>query len=486
MSSIVHPARPRRRSSAVFAFVAAGLGPAVLAGCAATPITDPVAELLDPGASPSRQVEAVGLIGADAAPGPAELEALAGAVSRPVESPEVRLAAVRRLAEFDRDAARRVLRRTIPNMNAWRGLDALCGFIAERGMVELAPALVSSWSRRIPGFDGTEFERPEAIALAALHGEDAVMDSIYDVLLGGDSISNAALRARTWELLHRLGERSRLAELVERHSASENDLMMQDLAAGIRDLGILPRNREEILWLRTLRDPAFSGTWSEAREAIAAVPESRRLALELRDLPIVIAARRHRPDLLAASAADLEAGLAERLRGARLVSREDRSGPSVGRDRLGAWRGRLTWSDLAAMHLVLQAMEVPQVRDHLFDFADRDREDRGTEYGGVLSLDRQGRFELLEFEPRVRTNDRRFVATQAMLDRAYTSLFHFHLHAQDHDNRAWAGPGAGDLDYADALRANCLVFSFINRDEMNLDYYRHGRVSVDLGSVRRP
>ena len=73
-----------------------------------------------------------------------------------------------------------------------------------------------------------------------------------------------------------------------------------------------------------------------------------------------------------------------------------------------------------------------------------------------------------------------------MLNAAYTAVFHFHFHAQRYRNERYACPGVGDLNYADSTRANCLVFSFVGVDALNIDFYRHGRVIVDLGDVRRP
>jgi len=70
-----------------------------------------------------------------------------------------------------------------------------------------------------------------------------------------------------------------------------------------------------------------------------------------------------------------------------------------------------------------------------------------------------------------------------MFDAAYTSLFHFHFHAQKHRNGDHAGPGLGDKNYADNTRANCLVLTFVNSKTMNVDYYRHGHVVVDLGTI---
>lgn len=70
-----------------------------------------------------------------------------------------------------------------------------------------------------------------------------------------------------------------------------------------------------------------------------------------------------------------------------------------------------------------------------------------------------------------------------MFDAGYVALFHFHFHAQSHDNRRYAGPGFGDVQYAEATRANCLVLTFVADDAMNVDFYRHGGVRVDLGAM---
>jgi hypothetical protein len=42
------------------------------------------------------------------------------------------------------------------------------------------------------------------------------------------------------------------------------------------------------------------------------------------------------------------------------------------------------------------------------------------------------------------------------------------------------------MAYADNTRANCLVFTFVDENTMNLDFYRHDGVLVDLGVILRP
>jgi hypothetical protein len=153
--------------------------------------------------------------------------------------------------------------------------------------------------------------------------------------------------------------------------------------------------------------------------------------------------------------------------------------------RLYEVKSKLTWGDLAAMLIAVRAQQVQPVADHMFRYAERDKVDTSSELGGVIALDSKDRFEILEFPPMVRKHDNEYLASQAMLDAAYTAIFHFHLHAQNYRNVEFAGPGFGDINYADGTRANCLVFTFINEKTLNVDYYRHDRVVVDLGVITK-
>lgn len=358
--------------------------------------------------------------------------------------------------------------------------------IAERGWTDLSPALVSSWSNRIGFVD--DFDRVEYQALVELYGPDGVIDAVFEMLVESNKPYQQGLRTRCWQLLDRLGQDDRLVELLETLPAESDDLMLVDLRAAVMDLGILPRTREEILWLRKLRQPAYSVFWSQAAAAVGALPESRRRELELRDIPIVVAASVHDPWLLGAGKDELYEHIYLHVRASRVHVDTGRFDgfPGDYPQRLFEHRDELTWGDLAAMIQAVRCVQVPQVADHLFDYAERDRQDRRTEYGGVIRLDGRDRFEILEFAPLFKRRDNEFIASQAMMDAAYTAVFHFHFHAQKHSNGRHAGPGVGDLNYADNVRANCLVLTFINDDTLNVDFYRHGRVIVDLGEVRRP
>ena len=283
-------------------------------------------------------------------------------------------------------------------------------------------------------------------------------------------------------------ERDRLVALLREGTIHPDDAFLRDLRAGVLELGLVPHNREEILWLRTLRMPEHAAFWAAAVEALAEVDSARRGTMALRDLPVAVSAKSHRPVLLALSDRELLRVVTGVVRGRRHYAQGSNIEGFAGRgsEDLATHLDRLTWGDAAAMVIALEALAVPEVVVHLFDYADRDHLDETTEYGGIIRLDAQGRFEVVEFPPRVRHHDRRFNAPQAMFDASYTAIFHFHFHAQAHVNRKYAGPGFGDSNYADNTRANCLVLTFIDRDTLNVDYYRHDRVVVDLGTITRP
>jgi hypothetical protein len=456
------------------------------AGCG-SPLTvdDPMAALANVDNGPRVHMAAMAAL--DAQPqDEAYLAALHRVVWKRGYTVDAREAAVQRLIQYDPEGLQRTLRQQLPRMTAWAGLTRLCEIIAEQGWTDLSPALVSSWARPTT-YVQEETDRPEYKALAGLFGAETVPDVVFDMLITSNKVSQQGLRTRCWDLLHRLGRREQLVRMLTERQIPADDAFMLDLKAGAEELGLVPHNREEILWLRKLRQPERRAFWDEAVAALTELSPSRRASLEFRDIPIVVSAARHEPDLLGMDESDLYARLGTSLRGRKHYSRGSNwdNQSANQRERLYEWRDELTWGDLAAMCIAIRALQVPQVVDHLFDYAERDRRDETTEYGGVIALDEKGRFEILEFPPRIREHDQKFIASQAMLDAAYTSLFHFHLHAQRHWNRDYAGPGFGDVNYADNTRANCLVFTFISEEAMNVDFYRHGRVIVDLGEIRR-
>ncbi|MBT8484683.1 MAG: hypothetical protein HKO59_00035 [Phycisphaerales bacterium] len=457
------------------------LGLPVIPGCASTvTVTDPLATLRAPDRGARAHRSALAELDTTP-PSPEYVEALHRAVWRPGYTVEIREAAARRLADHDLPALKRTLRQQLPRMTAWAGRTRLCEMIAEEGWIDLTPALVSGWA--VPVAAMPDEDRPEYKALVDLHGADQVDAVVFDLLVSARKVSEQGLRTRCWTLLHRLGGERDLTRLLEAETIDADDAFLLDLQAAARELGIVPANREEILWIRSLRRPEHADFWRQAAAALPRLTPDRRASMELRDVAVAVAAARHVPELLELSDAALYARVESAVRGQRHFSHGSNFGGQERRDRLYEWKRELTWGDLLAMTIAIEAMQVPEVVEHLLDFARRDQADRTTEYGGVLTLDDRGRFAVLEFPPRRREHDEKFIASQAMLDAAYTSLFHFHYHAQRNRNDRFAGPGFGDENYAENTRANCLVLTFVGPGVLNVDFYRHGRLQVDLGVV---
>jgi hypothetical protein len=473
-----------------------------LAACGAPPVvSDPMAELKTVPNSPRRQIVAMETLdarldaeidaGIDAEidtviDEEAYLETLHRMIWVPGYTVEVREAALDRLEQRDLPGLKRTIRNQIARLAAWRWLTRLCEIIADREWVDLTPGLVSSWARPMANISD-ERDRPEYQALARLYGADRVTDVVFDLMVETPDEWREAFRTRCWMLVQRLGRRDRLIELLRDGNFDPTDGMMVDLQRGADELGIVPHNREEILWIRAICKPEHAEYWSQAVEATRRLSPSRRADLEMRDLAVVVSAARHDPEMLGQDRAELMRRLEARLAGRRHYTTGSRNDPPAHRSsqRLRDVAKELTWGDLASMLTALQALEVPQVVDHLFDYAERDRLDETTEYGGVIDLDEKGRFEVLEFPPRIRRHDQRFNAPQAMFDAGYTALFHFHYHVQRFRNEEYAGPGYGDRDYAANTRANCLVMTYIAEGRLNVDYYRHDNVVVDLGVIEQ-
>jgi hypothetical protein len=448
---------------------------------------DPLAVLENPAAPSSRLVAAMRQLDAEP-PDAAYLASLRRLVASSSTPIEARKAAFERLLEHDRAALARQLELRLPREESelWRSW--VCGRIAELAWVEMTPTLIRSWAVPRPAWMIDSAPRPERQALERIYGAERLPAVLLRELVESDPVVATNLRMRCWELLLSLDREATLRELLADGRIGPADPLLRDLRLVVSELGVLPRTREEILWARAICTPPLAAYRQEVGGAVATLPPARRQSLRMRDLALVAASARHRPDLLAAEESSLYDALAARLSsrqaGRYAADFEGYGGGSP--EGLAARRRELRWSDLVAMHLALEAVDGLALRTHLFDLAERDRLDRTTEHGGVIALDEQGRFELLEFPPRSRIGDDRYVAPPELFEALRTGLFHFHLHAQQHENRRYAGPHLGDFAFADASGANCLVFTFIDSRTLNLDWYRDGRVVVDLGTIQRP
>jgi hypothetical protein len=392
------------------------------------------------------------------------------------------------LYDTDPKAVTAALENSLPRMGdiAWR--ERVCALVAERGMQDMVPTLIRAWANPATGFT-TGFalsERPERIALGRIVGENRVSESLLQTMREANPATQANLRARCWELLMKSGDEARLRALLADPAQWSGDGMLSDLARVATELGPMPITREEILWARKLCEPSRAAFFAAARDALAAMPRERRESVEIRSLPIAVAARVRRPELLTAEESALYAEIEARTKGRRRASPDFTGFGSGFSENLYEQRARAHWSDLAAMVLALDVLAEPALVRHVFEQADRDREDRTTEFGGVVALDDSGRGELLEFLPRSKNGDLRYESPQVLFDALYTGLFHFHNHAQKYENSVHAGPHMGDFAFADSTRCNGVVFSYLSADLIGVDFYRYDRFVVDLGAVERP
>jgi hypothetical protein len=464
------------------------LGSTVLPGCSGPQRAgDPIAVLNEPGRPGREYLEAMSV--ADrSADSPAYRDALRRMVVSPNYVVEARRAAYGRLKELDPKRLADVITANLAKMDAVLWREELCDRIASEQWRELTPALVHAWAAQVPAWATLGKERPERLAIAKMYGEERVVDALLDTMAAANPLTQTNLRMRCWQLALQEGQEARLRALLEDDDRVTKDPMLRDIRAGVRDFGVLPSTREEILWLQALRAQKSQDFWSSAQRAIQQLSPDRRAGLELRDIPVAATCAKSSPKLLTMSDLDLERFIEGSTGGEdrRIYSPDFEGYGNDFSERLSIHRPKLTWGDRAAMALAIEALAVPAVRRHVFEMADRDLADRGSEFGGLIRQDDQGRYELVEYPSASRGNDVRYEAPQKLMDSLYTGLFHVHFHAQTYEGHRYAGPHMGDFGFADSTRLNCLVFTFIDSGRLNVDYYRHGKIVVDLGVIERP
>lgn len=480
--------RPWRRGISTLGMACLSLSLVVaIGGCTATPAGDPLQSLSRTDLVPSRQLAAMQILDAEPT-NPEYLKALRKILVQPGFVRELRDEAWDRLMKYDLAGLKTSLELNLPKMQIYEWRTEVCQRIGELGWKDMTPTLVRGWAVVLPILGMKLLERPEYLALVKLWGKDRVPEVLYELLLKSDPIKEANLRSRCWELLLATGERDRILALLADEKIATTDSFILDMRRSASDLQIIPRNREEILWMRALRTPAKRAFWDAARAAAAKLPADIRSTLEPRDLSILVAAAGNRPELLVTSRDQLFDEISVRLAKEK-IHRYSASFEGFGAQLPETPHGHskeMGWGDCAAVLIALQALDQPAIRAHIFDIADRDLADRLTEYGGLMRLDDQGRFELIEYPAQSRGSDVKFEASNAMFDQGYDALFHFHNHAQAYDNQRYAGPHFGDFGYSDATGVNGLVFTFIDRNTINADFYRRGQVVIDLGTISRP
>ncbi len=494
---------------------------AIGAGCASTPPPAPAApappEVMgDEKASAAEREAAVGEawagVAADDAAGRAGMrEATKRLVWKRSAPANVRMAGIRALAEDDDADTQLMVGLLLPSETSWAVIEQTCAMAAERSWTGATPGLVRSWSR--PVERPTDDARPERAALMAIHPDRTVEEVIFEVFRSPpEGPFQVRTRDEAWALLCRLdptggGVRGLLASLDVRAAGAGADF--GDLRAAAADLGAVPTTREQLEWLRGLRSTQYAEFWRAATEAIARLTPEQRDGLELRHAAGVAWAARFEPGLLDTSREGLFETLSAELESAkhrqRTADAPDRL--SATKETLEAWSDDLVWGDLLLIRIAMTALRDEDVLREMFAQADHDERDTSTEYGGVLDAVWSGasgsggggsggsageaglpRFRADSYPPRPnqRVADNRFAASPDLLAAGTAALFHYHFHAQRHDNAEYAGPGSGDIEAAAALGRSSIVLTFTSRDALNADYYQPDGARIDLGEIRRP
>ncbi len=385
---------------------------------------------------------------------------------------------------------RNLFRLRLPTESDWKVIEAIGAAAAARGWTEITPALVRSYARPVP--QPADPDRPERRALEALHPGVSVEETVFRVFVEASAASDEAsakVRRDAWELLARLdADGSRRRDLLAAASEEPHaDDALQALRAAATDLRCIPVTGSEFEWLLQLREQ--TAWWAETSAAVRTLSDEQVRGLCLRHLEPIRWAAAARPQWLAADRQTLLDELASRLKGRRLHERDAEAGSSFGnrRERLRENADRLVWGDVLTILVIDEALHDPRVIAAFMTQVVEDRRDTSTEHGGILEWAAASGFRAVHYPPRAtqRINDRTFIASDDMFRASALALAHYHFHVQDVRNGAYAGPGPGDVEYADKHNRNCIVITSIDERILNADYYQRGGAVIDLGELGR-
>ena len=450
-----------------------------MTSCGPTPVSDPIPVLLDRERDPARRLAAARQINSISdTPDPAHtvsvLHRLLWSDSQPTD---LRLWAMDQLIEHDPNSFWRIAPRRIREVDLWPVLNPLIDRAVQRGNPDFTPALVRSYARTSIHY--SDAERPERAAIEALNPDQTLEQSLWNVFASRDDAITTSARVDAWSLSHRLFGVERTRALL-RATDSRHPLILDLQAAAWLD--VLPANREGVLWLMQVREENGGEFWTQAQQLAEELDASQRRGLELRHLPVLIASDN---DALNQDMASALAGLTRWLAGSAIAEREEAGiAMQLPSERLADHASALCFADILTIRRILDALSDRAFVASLFRQADLDMADTSTEHGGVL-LDLDGQLVAKPFFPVIRAHDQKFFSSDALVKQMYTGVAHYHFHAQQHMNEAFAGPGVGDLKFVESLRANAVVFTFLDRDTLGVDYYQPGGVVIDLGVIRR-
>lgn len=472
-----------------------------------TPSGNSLLDLRNPDLRPEQRVDAADDAWAATLAGQFERETTRAAFKDLAWSPatpiDVRVACVSHLLDDPNPEAqadaRRMANLMLPTEPSRTVVSAIAVRAGQRGWKEMTSALVRSYARPVEGVP--DDQRAEKIALAELYPDRPMADTLFDVFLdpGYDDTPvelrlNQRTRADVWDLLGRVDERGALRRgLIQRAQASDvpeaTRASVRALQRALDSLSVVPRTGDELRWIESLNNGSAENEqwWAQATSAVASLTPEQREQLEIRHVEPIRWASLHRAHLLSQSRTQLLDRLEETLAGREHYKRtaEKRVLDQPRREKLSEWSGVLSWGDLLTIHVVDQAVHQQSIIDRLYEQVGIDRDDRTTEYGGVLESAEGDSFRILLFRPRVRDrkSDTEFVASEDMIRYADRALAFYHQHVQSGVETQHAGPSEADLIFAARSGRTCVVFTAAGKSGLNIDLYQPNSVVIDLGTV---
>ncbi|MEM1354184.1 MAG: hypothetical protein AAGH88_04795 [Planctomycetota bacterium] len=432
---------------------------------------------LDRGQTTTRRLRAVPAIPSG------QTDALYSLVWSSAHPMTIRTAAVDRLIAEDGPVFWSRIDQRINWVDDWPMIRLLCDMAVASGTTSFVPTAVKSWAR--PSTTIPDSERPERGAIAALVPAvspegvvGAYVRSAPDATSGGEALQQSA-----WAVLSRIGGDAEQRRVLA--AAGDADPFLGPLRIVALVLDQLPADRESLLRMKSVIAESTADQWQDRRAYRGQRLREGDPGIALRHLPAIDRTGGYRMERREAVFLELR----ERLSGRRHFARGDGAEEAYVEPRpeqLLDHADRLGRADLLVLLLIDDAMQQKSVRRSLFEQAQADRDDTGTEYGGVLVWDEKGEVVARPFAPAMRRDDRVYFASDACVTAMHTGLAHYHFHAQQPNNAAWAGPGGGDIRFANALHANCVVFTSIDTNTLNVDAYLPGGIVVDMGCIKRP
>ncbi|QOI99355.1 MAG: hypothetical protein HRU70_02155 [Phycisphaeraceae bacterium] len=496
------------RVAACLASVAGVVGVVGVVGCGSSSRSggDPLKDALNPGRRDADRAAAVPLALDPSRPESDRMDAkrqLEPLLWSPAAAPEVKVAILRALLEDPSESVRTETREQMRALLPREPSRAVVLFISERaaegGWADFVPPLVRSYSRPVPGVpEGERAERKALAALAPGQTPERVAWGLY--LDPPDEGQTRHLRWRdvyqadAWGLLARLDADGSVRDELLRDPSGNGNPRVEMLRRSRSVFRALPESAEQIRWVGRLFDgrDAKNASWlSETERAIAGLTNEQAVGLALRHAEPVRWAASCRPEWLGMGRSALLSELTRRLSGRDTYERnaDNRSREDRVPERIAETGSRMAWGDVLAALVLDEALSGAGVVETLWRYAEADRKDTTTEYGGVIEWDASGgAFVVVLYPPWAgqRVSDERFIASEDMVRESDRSLAHFHFHVKETGNARFAGPSDEDLAYAQSQGRTCVVLTSLSSRSLNADYFQPGRVVVDLGEVLRP